>query len=75
MKKVLLRGPVLSKSGYGVHCRQVLKYLLTKKDINLKVQILPWGITPWYLNTDDLINGKYILIQRGKKNYFVILVD
>ena len=27
------------------------------------------------LNTDDLINGKYILIQRGKKNYFVILVD
>ena len=27
------------------------------------------------LNSDDLINGKYILIQRGKKNYFVILVD
>lgn len=27
------------------------------------------------LNTDDLINGKYILIQRGKKNYLVILVD
>ena len=27
------------------------------------------------LNTDDLINGKYILIQRGKKNYFIILVD
>ena len=26
------------------------------------------------LNSDDLINGKYILIQRGKKNYFVILV-
>ena len=27
------------------------------------------------LDTDDLINGKYILIQRGKKNYFVILVN
>ncbi|MGB0882960.1 MAG: tyrosine--tRNA ligase, partial [Vicingaceae bacterium] len=24
------------------------------------------------LNTNDLINGKYILLQRGKKNYFIV---
>jgi tyrosyl-tRNA synthetase len=26
------------------------------------------------INTKDLIDGKYLLLQRGKKNYFVILV-
>jgi glycosyltransferase involved in cell wall biosynthesis len=54
MKKVLLRGPILSRSGYGEHARQVYSYLETKKDIELKVQLLPWGITPWYLNHQDL---------------------
>ena len=27
------------------------------------------------LNTESLINGKYILLQRGKKNYFVIHIS
>ena len=27
------------------------------------------------LNTESLINGKYILLQRGKKNYFVIHIN
>ena len=26
------------------------------------------------ITSDDLINGKYILVQRGKKNYFLITV-
>jgi len=50
MKTVLLRGPVLTQSGYGVHCRQVAKWLLSKDNIDLKVQALPWGDTPWLLN-------------------------
>ncbi len=53
MKRVLLRGPALTQSGYGVHCRQVARWLLSKKNIDLSVQALPWGITPWHLNTDD----------------------
>jgi tyrosyl-tRNA synthetase len=24
------------------------------------------------LTTEDLINGKYVLLQRGKKNYFLV---
>ena len=28
-----------------------------------------------FLNAESLINGKYILLQRGKKNYFVIQVN
>ena len=52
MKKVLLRGPVYSKSGYGEHTRQILKYLLSKK-IDLKIQPLNWGFTPWYIDETD----------------------
>lgn len=52
MKKVLLRGPSLTQSGYGVHCRQVASWLLSKKDISVKFQALPWGDTPWILNSN-----------------------
>jgi glycosyltransferase involved in cell wall biosynthesis len=52
MKSVLLRAPVLSKSGYGEHSRQILRYLL-EKNINVSIQALNWGITPWYLNDSD----------------------
>ncbi len=27
------------------------------------------------ITTDDLINGKYLLVQRGKKNYYLITVQ
>ena len=47
MKKVVLRAPLLSKSGYGEHSRQVFKYLLTKPNLEIITQIVPWGITPW----------------------------
>ena len=51
--KVLIRGPLLSQSGYGVHSRQVFKWLLNK-GYDITCQVLPWGITPWYLNGSDL---------------------
>tara|TARA_B100000282_G_scaffold287950_1_gene256049 strand:- start:1508 stop:2665 length:1158 start_codon:yes stop_codon:yes gene_type:complete len=52
-KKVLIRGPLLSQSGYGVHSRQVFRWLLDK-DYDVTAQVLPWGITPWYLNGNAL---------------------
>tara|TARA_R110001592_G_scaffold188358_4_gene433557 strand:+ start:27924 stop:29078 length:1155 start_codon:yes stop_codon:yes gene_type:complete len=53
MAKVLIRGPLLSQSGYGVHSRQVFKWLL-KSGHDITCQILPWGITPWYLKPEAL---------------------
>ena len=53
MATVLIRGPLLSQSGYGVHSRQIVKWLL-ESGHELSCQVLPWGITPWYLNGDDL---------------------
>lgn len=53
MAKILIRGPLLSQSGYGVHSRQVFKWLLKEKH-DITCQVLPWGITPWYLNDKSL---------------------
>jgi glycosyltransferase involved in cell wall biosynthesis len=53
MKTVLLRGPVLTQSGYGVHCRQIARWLLSKDNVDLKIQALPWGDTPWLLNPNS----------------------
>jgi len=50
MKKVVFRGPALTQSGYGVHSRQVAKWLLSRKDIDVKFLLTPWGDTPWILD-------------------------
>jgi glycosyltransferase involved in cell wall biosynthesis len=50
--KVLLRAPLLTNSGYGVHSRQVFEWLNEKKDIDLHVECLNWGMTPWIVNKD-----------------------
>ena len=53
MKSVLIRGPLLSQSGYGVHSRQIFKFCEAQKDWNVSTQALPWGITPWNINSED----------------------
>jgi glycosyltransferase involved in cell wall biosynthesis len=50
MKTVVLRGPSLTQSGYGVHARQLARYLLSKPDLDVKFHTLPWGETPWLLD-------------------------
>ena len=53
MKKVLLRAPVLTQSGYGVHARQIASWLLSKENVKLDIQALPWGDTPWLIDGDS----------------------
>jgi glycosyltransferase involved in cell wall biosynthesis len=55
-KTVVIRAPLLSMSGYGEHSRQVFKWLIGKKDIDVVAQIVAWGSTPWHINADNL-NG------------------
>jgi len=55
VKNVILRAPLLTMSGYGVHSRQVFRWLETK-NVKITSQCLPWGITPWYVNS-DMIDG------------------
>lgn len=53
MKKVILRAPCLSQSGYGVHSRQIGRYLLERNDVELNIMPVQWGCTPWYVNKDE----------------------
>jgi len=64
MKRIIVRGPALTQSGYGVHCRQVAAWLLSKPNLDVKFQILPWGDTPWILDK-NIQNG---LIDKIAKN-------
>lgn len=50
--KVLLRAPLLTMSGYGVHSRQVFQWLYEKEGVELDVECLNWGMTPWIINHD-----------------------
>jgi len=55
MKKVILRAPVLTQSGYGVHSRQVARWLIglaEQNKIQLSIQCVPWGDTSWFLSPE-----------------------
>jgi len=63
---VLLRAPLLTNSGYGVHSRQIFEWMLSRKDFNITTQALQWGATPWIIdpNAEDGIFGK--IMDRSK---------
>lgn len=50
----------MTQSGYGVHSRQVARWLLSKDNIEVKFMATPWGDTPWILdkNQHDGLVGK-----------------
>lgn len=60
MKRVLLRGPFLTVSGYGVHARQIARWALQNPEWDVRFQTLGWGITPWILdkNSESGLIGK-----------------
>lgn len=54
MKTVILRSSALTMSGYGVHSRQIARWLLDlEKQGKCKVfaQLLNWGDTPWVIDS------------------------
>ena len=68
-KRVLLRAPLLTSSGYGVHSRQVFEFLYNRSDIELDVEVLNWGQTSWLVNPDleNGLVGKIMSCARGVK--------
>ena len=64
--KILLRAPVLTSSGYGVHSRQIFDWLHKMENIDLTVECLNWGKTPWLLN-ENLENGLIGKIMKYSK--------
>ena len=51
---------MLTTSGYGVHSRQVFEWLSELNNIDLHVECLNWGMTPWMLKEEheDGLIGK-----------------
>lgn len=59
MKKVIFKGPALTSSGYGVHSRQVAKWLIELAEaqkIDLYIELTRWGNTSFAL-VPDMYDG------------------
>ena len=53
-KKILLKGPVLTRSGYGEQTRFALRSLRSRPDLfDVYIQPLQWGNTSWLATTDS----------------------
>ena len=53
-KKIFVRGPVLSQSGYGEQARFALRSLRSREDIfDIYIQPIPWGKTGWVWNNTE----------------------
>ena len=75
MTKILLKGPVLTRSGYGEQTRFALRALRKKEDLfDIFIQPISWGQTSWLSETseerlwiDQTIEKTIIHIQQGGK--------
>ena len=53
-KKIFVRGPVLSQSGYGEQSRFALRALRSKEDVfDIFIQPTAWGKTGWFWENND----------------------
>lgn len=81
MKSVLLRGPILTSSGYGVHTRQIAKWLFRdvgpKLGLDISTEPLPWGKTHWLLNPDleDGLVGEVMQAANNKKSFYDVTIQ
>lgn len=75
-KKILIRGPVLSQSGYGEQARFALRALRSKEDLfDIFIVPIAWGKTGWIWEElefrtwmDEKITLTQVLIQRKQLN-------
>ena len=53
-KKIFVRAPVLSASGYGEQSRFALRALRSREDLfDIYIQPIPWGQTNWIWNNNE----------------------
>ena len=72
--KVLVRGPALTRTGYGEHCRFVLRSLRQIEDLDIYLIPVNWGQSAWVWEdneerqwTDDIIKKTALYGQQGGK--------
>ena len=63
--KVLVEGPALTRSGYGVHARLVLESLRPREDnLDIYVNPLNWGATGWLLDNEKESKWIHGLVEK-----------
>ena len=75
MKKVILKGPVLTRSGYGEQARFALRSLWSRPDLyDVYIVATGWGKTSWTIETDgeremidNVINKTTNYLEAGGK--------
>tara|TARA_R100000900_G_scaffold133531_1_gene110292 strand:+ start:3807 stop:5087 length:1281 start_codon:yes stop_codon:yes gene_type:complete len=75
-KKILVRGPALSQTGYGEQCRFALRALRSKEELfDVYLINIPWGGTNWIFEDseerrwlDELIIKTKPLLAEQKRN-------
>lgn len=80
MKSVLLRAPVLTMSGYGVHARQVAKWLFDLEEslgLDIAVEPLNWGHTGWLTDVDaeDGLVGRILQASDNTKPFYDVTIQ
>ena len=80
MKTVLLRAPVLTMSGYGVHARQVARWLFEPEealDLDITVEPLNWGHTGWLTDVDaeDGLVGRVLQAADNTKPFYDVTIQ
>tara|TARA_R110000824_G_scaffold97953_6_gene233803 strand:- start:3590 stop:4861 length:1272 start_codon:yes stop_codon:yes gene_type:complete len=64
-KKILVRGPILTRSGYGEHARFVMRALQTIEDkVDLYAVPTNWGSTGWTVEVDEERRWLDFIIQK-----------
>ena len=82
-KKILVRGPALSQTGYGEQCRFALRALRSREDLfDIYLMNIPWGATNWIFEDseerkwlDELIIKAKPLLQQQVQSPQTALFD
>ncbi len=82
-KKILVRGPALSQTGYGEQCRFALRALRSREDLfDIYLMNIPWGGSNWIFEDNDerkwidsLISKAQPLLAQQQANPKVALFD
>ena len=81
MKTVLFTGPALSNSGYGIHARQICKWLLRvaaeQHDLDITIDPTPWGKTHMIIDpeAEDGLIGQIMQATNNKKNFYDVTIS
>ena len=72
-KRIIIKGPILTRSGYGEQCRFAFRSLLSRPDLyDIYIHPLQWGSTSWLNDNseeriliDNLIEKTIGYVQQG----------